>query len=190
MSSSMIRCDNPGCNSGEKATPKVVSENDAHGWLNVRVYLTKPTREQVEAIPEQLKEQAEMQGARVYSLADTAPRPAYTGGDFCSMECLIAYANIQVNTVRNLAPNVFEVAKEVMDKRKGEPPMPPIPPVETAEDFVRRVEAELQLPNMDDGGHMDFDSETSIEFYPDYEDDEAPHDIQLETRPDDPTDTE
>lgn len=123
MATGMIRCDNPGCKGGENKTPKVVAPRDAHGWFEIKTYVTKPTREQVESIPDQQRQMAEMQGYKMPTLAEAAEPPQLVGGDFCTIDCMLQY--IQDN-------------KTVIDQLRPE----------TAEDFAQRVKEHMKEEDM------------------------------------------
>jgi hypothetical protein len=82
MASNIVQCDECG---------KVTKQDDAHGWFDVRVFITKPTPEQYEMYKQNPMAEVQMR------LQDVRPAelPALIGGDFCTLECLSAYYNKQ-----------------------------------------------------------------------------------------------
>lgn len=82
MSTQIVQCD---------CCEKVAKQTDAHGWLDVRVWVTKPTQEQFDAAMANPENQIR---AKEYDIKP-APTPALVGGDFCTMSCLLKYYSEQ-----------------------------------------------------------------------------------------------
>ena len=76
MSTAIVQCDQCG---------KVVKQKDAHGWVDVRVWVTKPTNKEFEDAMRSLEGQMAMEDA------EPAPRPPIEGGDFCQLYCLVKF---------------------------------------------------------------------------------------------------
>ena len=70
---------------------KVVKERDAHGWLDVRVWVTKPTKDAVE----QMKMDPSMAQMLERQGITGADLPALVGGDFCCLEHLVRFYQAQ-----------------------------------------------------------------------------------------------
>lgn len=70
---------------------RVVKERDAHGWLDVRVWVTKPTKDAVEQMrmDPSMAQMLDRQGITGSDL------PALVGGDFCSLDHLVRFYQAQ-----------------------------------------------------------------------------------------------
>jgi hypothetical protein len=88
MSSNIVQCDQCG---------KVVKMQEAHGWLEVKVYMTKPTQEQYDAYMQHPQAAAHV----IANDIRPAPLPPMVYGDFCSMDCIVKFYKEQ-NSVRQL----------------------------------------------------------------------------------------
>jgi hypothetical protein len=76
VSTDIVQCDNCG---------KVSKVADVHGWFEVRTYVTRPTQEYYDALPEQFRSQLPQE-------LSPKPLPFKVGGDFCTIACLVKYA--------------------------------------------------------------------------------------------------
>jgi hypothetical protein len=88
MSSDIVQCDQCG---------KVVKIQEAHGWLEVKVYMTKPTQEQYDAYMQHPQSKAHI----IANDIRPAPLPPMVYGDFCSMDCIVKFYKEQ-NSVKQL----------------------------------------------------------------------------------------
>lgn len=82
MATGIVQCDH---------CQRVVKQEEAHGWLDVRVYVTKPDNETLERM-KQDPTIAKLLDARGVTAAEL---PALIGGDFCCVDHLVKFYEAQ-----------------------------------------------------------------------------------------------
>ena len=84
MSTKIVQCDQ--CS-------RVAKQQDAHGWFELRTWVTKPTQAQLEMMMQDPFAAANIQAA---GLTGAAP-PPQIGGDFCRIDCLLSFVSANKN---------------------------------------------------------------------------------------------
>ena len=151
MATNIVQCDN---------CQQVVKQKDAHGWLEIRTWVTKPTPEQYAMMAQDPRWQQEFTAAQ---LTEGAPMPPLIGGDFCTIDCLLTFcegnrALLTMETTTDVQPkSVFadgwtpsggddygEQTEAALDLPTPGPDEEVSSPVETAEEYVNRINEVLR----------------------------------------------
>lgn len=82
MATGLLRCDH---------CEKIAKQQDAHGWLEVKVLVSKPSPEMMEMMRTD-PQMAKVLDAQGITSADL---PALIGGDFCTTDCLVKFYEAQ-----------------------------------------------------------------------------------------------
>lgn len=138
MATNIVQCDN---------CQRVVKQKDAHGWLEIRTWVTKPTPEQYAMMAQDPRWQQEFTAAQ---LTEGAPMPPLIGGDFCTIDCLLTFcegnrALLTMETTTDVRPTPgnldFPVTGPSIDLQE-----------ETAEDLISRINDRLRMGEESDDG--------------------------------------
>lgn len=125
MATGLVRCDH---------CQKTVEQQEAHGWMDVRVWVTKMSPENLERMKQdpQMARLLESQGI------EGADLPALVGGDFCCLDHLVQFYQAQ-QTLENMPTTedtpksdkhaAFEEWYAQREAAKAQQQLPPDPPM-------------------------------------------------------------